>query len=386
MLISRSQTSIFWCWLVVSMLVGFPAMITGQDEPWQAMDYGPFLSAAIEVTPDNIACKGIAIPLDDDGEHSMLFDSAELRWAAAWQGDFVQLRGIVYDGPHGIWPRIDGDPVWTNPAGPGIAVGAKGTFADPRPVPFGPLPAEIGRFKGMQRDRDGVLLHYTVGKTRIFERAGFTRGEDLKAWKRSIQFIGLDQLLQISLLSLEQGTFFSPSFSGPNSEFILLKRGVPVMAIDVRGGGARIRVSTHEGRVVLIAKPGPEPLGPIHIHIAEADQEHLAAFRAITGRVYLRDPSPLSSVWNKGSEALWPEKITLKGQRGAIFGGDERSDPISRSAGDEKDEWSLADEDGARIHGRDGQQTDEMSASTEESFLVITPETRQPTGLLAGWD
>lgn len=386
MLISRSQTSIFWCWLVVSMLVGFPAMITGQDEPWQAMDYGPFLSAAIEVTPDNIACKGIAIPLDDDGEHSMLFDSAELRWAAAWQGDFVQLRGIVYDGPHGIWPRIDGDPVWTNPAGPGIAVGAKGTFADPRPVPFGPLPAEIGRFKGMQRDRDGVLLHYTVGKTRIFERAGFTRGEDLKAWKRSIQFIDLDQLLQISLLSLEQGTFFSPSFSGPNSEFILLKRGVPVMAIDVRGGGARIRVSTHEGRVVLIAKPGSEPLGPIHIHIAEADQEHLAAFRAITGRVYFRDPSPLSSVWNKGSEALWPEKITLKGQRGAIFGGDERSDPISRSAGDEKDEWSLADEDGARIHGRDGQQTDEMSASTEESLLVVTPVSRKPTGLLAGWD
>ena len=28
--------------------------------PWQDMDYGPFLSAAIEVDPDNIACKGVA--------------------------------------------------------------------------------------------------------------------------------------------------------------------------------------------------------------------------------------------------------------------------------------------------------------------------------------
>ena len=77
--------------MFVSMLVGFPAGIVGQDGPWQAMDYGPFLSAAIEVTPDNIACKGIAIPLDETGKHAMLFDSAELRWAAAWEGDFVEL-------------------------------------------------------------------------------------------------------------------------------------------------------------------------------------------------------------------------------------------------------------------------------------------------------
>ena len=33
-------------------------------EPWNDMDYGPFLSAVIEVTPDNIAPKGIAVPLD----------------------------------------------------------------------------------------------------------------------------------------------------------------------------------------------------------------------------------------------------------------------------------------------------------------------------------
>ena len=130
-------------WALTCLVLASSVHATAQDEPWQAMDYGPFLSAAIEVTPDNIACKGIAIPLDDDGEHSMLFDSAELRWAAAWEGDFVQLRGIVYDGPHGIWPRIDGKPAWVNAAGPGIAVGSDGTFADPRPVPFGPLPPEL---------------------------------------------------------------------------------------------------------------------------------------------------------------------------------------------------------------------------------------------------
>ena len=65
------------------------------------MDYGPFLSAVMEVTPENIAPKGIAIPLDPAGERAMLFDTGELRWAAGWEGDFVELKGIVYDGPHG---------------------------------------------------------------------------------------------------------------------------------------------------------------------------------------------------------------------------------------------------------------------------------------------
>ncbi len=31
------------------------------NEPWNDMDYGPFLSAVVEVTPENIAPKGLAI-------------------------------------------------------------------------------------------------------------------------------------------------------------------------------------------------------------------------------------------------------------------------------------------------------------------------------------
>ncbi len=59
-------------------------------------------------------------PLSEDGSTAALFDTAELRWAAGWHGDFVELRGIVYDGPHGTWPRIAGDPAWVNPTGPGV--------------------------------------------------------------------------------------------------------------------------------------------------------------------------------------------------------------------------------------------------------------------------
>ena len=57
----------------------FPRFKERTGDPWQDMDYGPFLSAAIEVDPDNIASKGIAIPLNDDGSIAALFDTAELR-------------------------------------------------------------------------------------------------------------------------------------------------------------------------------------------------------------------------------------------------------------------------------------------------------------------
>lgn len=373
---------------ILLVLLASSLATSAQDAPWQAMDYGPFLSAAIEVTPDNIACKGIAIPLDEAGEHAMLFDTAELRWAAAWKGDFVELRGIVYDGPHGTWPRIDGDPVWTNPAAPGFSIGAKGSFADPRPVPFGPLPQEVGRWRGLQRDRDGVLLHYTIGSTRVYERAAHTRGEDVDAWKRSIQLVGVDQFLRISLFEVEKGMFLSPSFSGPDSEFILLQRGKPAMAIDVRGGGPRTRVSTYEGRVVIEVKPEQQEQPPIHIHIARFDGDKLDAFRAIVNRVYFRDPSPLLSVWNQGSAALWSEKLSLDGKLNTVGDGADGHEVISRSAGDEEDDWPLTAEEGgdASIHDRQGELTDAKAASTLDSILVVTPGPGELPTLLAGWD
>ena len=319
---------------LVSLAVPFilSGNCNGQDEPWQAMDYGPFLSAAIEVTSDNIACKGIAIPLDEGGEHAMLFDTAELRWAAAWRGEFVELRGIVYDGPHGIWPRIAGTPDWINPSGPGIAVGKGGTFKETRQVPFGPI--QTGRWQGLQRDRDGVLLHYTVGNTKIFERAGFTRGEEIHSWKRSLQFIGLDDLLKLSVMTLTDGMVLSPSPGGPRGEYLLIRGGRPVMVLYFQGGGRDRRIASQEGRVIVEVKPSEKDPGPLHIYISPiTGREQLVSFRAITERVYLRDPSPLAAVWGKGSGARWNQSITLAGERDALFGEGDEAQLIVRGSG-----------------------------------------------------
>ena len=63
------------------------------SRPWQAMDYGPFLSASIEAPEPrtNIAYKGIAINLGANfgGDHNeaVVFDTDLLRYSAGWTGD-----------------------------------------------------------------------------------------------------------------------------------------------------------------------------------------------------------------------------------------------------------------------------------------------------------
>jgi len=374
---------------LVSLAVPFilSGNCNGQDEPWQAMDYGPFLSAAIEVTSDNIACKGIAIPLDEGGEHAMLFDTAELRWAAAWRGEFVELRGIVYDGPHGIWPRIAGTPDWINPSGPGIAVGKGGTFKETRQVPFGPI--QTGRWQGLQRDRDGVLLHYTVGKTKIFERAGFTRGEEIHSWKRSLQFIGLDDLLKLSVMTLTDGMVLSPSPGGPRGEYLLIRGGRPVMVLYFQGGGRDRRIASQEGRVIVEVKPSEKDPGPLHIYIAPiTGREQLVSFRAITERVYLRDPSPLAAVWGKGSGARWNQSITLAGERDALFGEGDEAQLIVRGSGAGAEMIELPHQPGdiPELYGMNGVSSVQSSASATESVVVVRRVNEAIPSPVAGWN
>ena len=96
------------CWLalVAFNLLSAPA----SAPPWQAMDYGPFLTASIEAPQPrtNIAYKGIAINLGVNfgGEHNeaVCFDTDLLRYSAGWTGDIVALKGGVFDGEHWAYP------------------------------------------------------------------------------------------------------------------------------------------------------------------------------------------------------------------------------------------------------------------------------------------
>ena len=159
-------------------------------KPWVDMDYGPFLTAAIEapLPATNIAFKGIAIPLaaafDGSRNEAIVFDTDLLRYSVGWIGGSVGLSGVVYDGEHWAYPHIRGQQLFGNAQVPGWA--HQGNFRDPRPFIYGPLPREWAHWRGLYLYDQKVILSYTVGRTEILEMPGLEKAAGLTAFTRTL--------------------------------------------------------------------------------------------------------------------------------------------------------------------------------------------------------
>jgi hypothetical protein len=148
------------------------------------MDFGPALFWTYEVASNNFAYKGIAFRLDpgsggiSKGHAWMVFDHDTLRWAAGWSGnEFIDWKGIAFDGTHGTHASIVGRRSFINPVGPGWANPANGSFVDPRPLgkdgrPYGPLPRAWAHYRGLYCSGDAEIVAYTVGDAEVLELAG----------------------------------------------------------------------------------------------------------------------------------------------------------------------------------------------------------------------
>jgi len=145
------------------------------------MEFGQALFWTLQVASNNIAYKGIAIRVDPGaggvtgGRAWILYDHDTLRVAAAWTGhEFVDWKGIAFDGSHQTHTSIRGTPAFVNPVGPGWAKPGTAQFEDPRAhgrdgKPYGPLPREWAHYQGTYLHGDRVVLAYTVGDARVLE-------------------------------------------------------------------------------------------------------------------------------------------------------------------------------------------------------------------------
>lgn len=153
------------------------------------MDYGPFLTASIEAPQPrtNIAYKGIALNLGasfgGSQNEAVVFDTDLLRYSAGWTGEFVALKGVVFDGEHWAYPRIAGQQVFGNPMTPGWA--STGSLRDPREVPYGPLPRAWGHWKGLYLHERKVVLSYSVGPMSVLEMPSLERRGETTAFVRN---------------------------------------------------------------------------------------------------------------------------------------------------------------------------------------------------------
>ena len=155
--------------------------------PYKMMDFGNYLFWTYQIEPGpldtkvNIAQKGLAIRLDSGlggiskGNSWAVYDHDTMRLAAIYTGDqFVDWRGIAFDGSHGTHTSIVGERILTNPDRPGWAHPETGSWEPIRVKGkdgrlFGPLPKDWVTFKGIFLGKDGTAIQYRVGETSITE-------------------------------------------------------------------------------------------------------------------------------------------------------------------------------------------------------------------------
>ena len=152
--------------------------------PYQRMDFGPALFWTYEVAPGNIAQKGIAVRLDDGpggvskGRAWMVYDHDTMRVAVATTGDFVDWKGIAFDGSHGTHTSLTGERHFINPATPGWA-SPEGKWDDDARVigkdgkRYGPLPGTWARFAGIYLHGSRAVIAAGIGGVRVLESPGW---------------------------------------------------------------------------------------------------------------------------------------------------------------------------------------------------------------------
>lgn len=152
-----------------------------KDPQYLLQDYGNALFWTLEVEKGNIAQKGLTIRLDEGpggvskGKAWMLYEHDTMRVAAIWTGkDFINWKGIGFDGSHGTHTSIVGEKHFTFPNEPAWANPETGDFKDLRilgrdGLPYGPLPQSWVRFKGLEFHSGKPGIRYTVGDCEIYE-------------------------------------------------------------------------------------------------------------------------------------------------------------------------------------------------------------------------
>ncbi|HEV3028562.1 MAG TPA: DUF6797 domain-containing protein, partial [Planctomycetota bacterium] len=150
------------------------------------IDFGPFLSRIVGPAGAPVALSGQLLRVGP--EATVCFDPQLLRVAAAWTGGFLNFP-TEKDGVSGL-PRVGGSVVFTNPTVPGW-----GDSKDPRPEPYGPLPRERGRWKGLYLHGNQAILSYTVGTASVLELHGHENG----SFTRTLQVSRVDAPLTVLL-------------------------------------------------------------------------------------------------------------------------------------------------------------------------------------------
>ena len=181
---------------------------------WQQMDFGPTFSSTFDAryaSTRNPTYKGIAVRLRRDGKATALFDTDLLRYSAWWNGGFIQLPEKSRDG---LGDAVAAAPVGTvrlgTPNVPGWSHDK--TFNDPRTQPWGPLPREHSKYRGLYLHGDRTVLSYTVGETPVLDSpwaesvSGDNGAGEFEAFARTIEIDAHSETLSLLVCERKDST------------------------------------------------------------------------------------------------------------------------------------------------------------------------------------
>jgi hypothetical protein len=271
--------------LTTSVALAFvmPASAAKYDE----MDYGRFLSATYltqerkgadgksekskSTLETKVGCatnKGIAVKLGNS-EAGMLFDTDLCRMSGGWTGGYVKYKGVAFDGGHGPNPSPADNATMFFQINPGPGWSKGDDFKDPRQlptgpgaakVPFGPLPHEWAKYRGLYLHGDNVILTYTVGTAGVMEMPAkegdlLTRTLNIVAGGAGASVVLADGV-EGSTATVENGVGVVANDSlNPDSRVVVAVVGAPEGA-NIVANGARLSLkltSLAQGSKIKIA-------------------------------------------------------------------------------------------------------------------------------------
>lgn len=288
--------SMVWVLQLASLSMAAVAADAVTKGPNYFQDDFPFQGACITANGPgtNVALKGLAIRVGTNA--NMLWDSDLLRMAAGWTGGFISGKGVVYNGGHGEHPSIVGDQAFGTRQEPGWA-NAAGEFTDPRPEPFGPLPASDCRWEGVHVQGMNVVLAYTVLGTAILEQPTSVQGDGQVGFVRNFQIDNAASDLKASLAVLENATAI------PFGQGIRLTAGTNVLTVQLVQAPPGVKLVQDSGsRVVLsVAKGTRKAL--FSVVLWGGAPEAAARSEMLASQV-----KPQTLVFSRGGPRHWPDR------------------------------------------------------------------------------
>lgn len=253
-----------------------------KDARWNDMNIGPFFSAAIDV-PGGAVTRGLAVRLGDEGQGTLLYDTADMTCRAAWTGAFIRFSptrfGLI---DH---PQAAGDVQFTN---------------------LGKNPS-AGQYKGLHVHGRRVLLDYLINGRSVSESPWIESVDEARWITRTVQVAAGEKAFSITMLEID-GNRTTSGRDGDRSWMAWNDGDDASLMVVLGGNNTSLDVSDGFGRCIVSASKESQTF-KLAVWSGPADQVQKVQ-RALSD---IQPARSLAELRQAGSKR-WGQPIITKGE------------------------------------------------------------------------